>query len=92
MNNKWITIVFKNGETCHYSPSEYTDYQYDGKFFIVINESQWIGMYNLKEIEAVPVEKDGFYSPGSQMFVAGLYRAKDIIQRIAKEIEKGNEE
>ena len=45
-----------------------------------------------KEIEAVPVEKDGFYSPGSQMFVAGLYRAKDIIQRIAKEIEKGNEE
>ena len=45
-----------------------------------------------KEIEAVPVEKDGFYSPGSQMFVAGLHRAKDIVQRIAKEIEKGNEE
>ena len=45
-----------------------------------------------KEIEAVPVEKDGFYSPGSQMFVAGLYRAKDIVQRVAKEIEKGNEE
>lgn len=44
-----------------------------------------------KEIEAVPVEKDGFYSPGSQMFVAGLYRAKDIVQRVAKEIEKGNE-
>ena len=38
-----------------------------------------------KEIGAVPVDREGFYSPGNQMFVAGLYRAKDIIQRIAKE-------
>ena len=42
-----------------------------------------------KEIGAVPVDKDGFYSPGSQMFVAGLHRAKDIVQRIAKEAEHG---
>lgn len=55
MNSKWITIVFKNGETCHYSPSEYTDYQYDGKYFIVIYEKQWIGMYNLKEIRYIDV-------------------------------------
>lgn len=45
-----------------------------------------------KEIEAVPVEKDGFYSPGSQMFVMGLYRAKGVVEKEAKEIEKGNEE
>ena len=42
-----------------------------------------------KEIGAVPVDEDGFYSPGSQMFVAGLHRAKDIVQRIAKEAEHG---
>ena len=41
-----------------------------------------------REIGAVPVDKDGFYSPGSNMFVAGLHRAKDIVQRIAKEAEK----
>ena len=40
------------------------------------------------EIGAVPVDKDGFYSPGSQMFVAGLHRAKDIVERIAKEAEQ----
>lgn len=53
--NKWITIDFKNGEICHYSPSEYTDYQYDGKYFIVINEKQWIGFYNLDEIRYVEI-------------------------------------
>lgn len=42
-----------------------------------------------REIGAVPVDKEGFYSPGSQMFVAGLYRAKDIVQRIAKEADDG---
>lgn len=53
--NKWITIDFKNGEICHYSPSEYTDYQYDGKYFIVINEKQWIGFYNLDEIRYIEI-------------------------------------
>ena len=42
-----------------------------------------------KEIGAVPVDKEGFYSLESQMFVAGLHRAKDIVQRIAKEAEHG---
>ena len=42
-----------------------------------------------KEIGTVPVDKDGFYSPGSQMFVAGLHRAKEVVERIAKEAEHG---
>lgn len=41
-----------------------------------------------KEIGAVPVEKDGFYTPGNHRFVLGLYRAKDIIERVAKEAKK----
>ena len=40
-----------------------------------------------KEIGAVPVDKDGFYTPGNHMFVLGLYRAKDIVERVAKEAE-----
>ena len=52
---KWITIDFKNGETCHYAPSEYTDYQYDGKYFVVIFEKQWIGFYNLDEIRYIEI-------------------------------------
>ena len=36
-----------------------------------------------KEIGAVP-----FHSQESRMFIAGLDRAKDIVQRVAKEAEK----
>lgn len=51
----WITIVFKNGEVCHYTPAEYTDYNYDGKYFIVIKDKQWVGLYNLDEIRYVEI-------------------------------------
>ena len=37
------------------------------------------------EIDAVPVDKDGFYSPGSQMFVMGLIRAREVVERFKKE-------
>lgn len=53
--NNWITIDFKNGEICHYRPDEYTDYQYDGKCFIVIRDKQWIGIYNLDEVRYIEV-------------------------------------
>ena len=55
MDCKFITIVFRNGNVCHYSPSEYTDYKYDGKYFIVIYEKQWIGFYNLDCVEYIEV-------------------------------------
>ena len=41
-----------------------------------------------KEIGAVPVDKDGFYNPENHRFVLGLYRAKDIIERVVREAEK----
>ena len=31
MDNEYITIVFQNGDICHYKPNEYTDYRYDRK-------------------------------------------------------------
>lgn len=50
-----ITIVFKNGDMVHYLPEEYTDYRYDGKYFIVIRDKQWIGFYNLDCVEYIEV-------------------------------------
>ena len=55
MNDKWITIVFKDRGTCHYRPDEYTDYRYDGKYFIVIKDKQWIGFYNLDSTMCIEI-------------------------------------
>lgn len=55
MNNKDIIIEFKNGENCYYNSKEYTDYQYDGKYFIVIYDEQWIGFYNLDEVRYIEI-------------------------------------
>lgn len=53
-----IEIVFRNGDICHYEPEEYTDYRYDGKYFIVIREKQWIGFYNLDCVEYIEVKNE----------------------------------
>ncbi len=42
-----------------------------------------------KRIGAVPVEKDGSYSPQNRMFVLGLYEAKEVVEKVAKEAEHG---
>ena len=52
-----IEIVFKNGDMANYKPEDYTDYKYDGKYFIVIYERQWIGVYNLDCIEYIEGNK-----------------------------------
>ena len=51
-----IEIVFRNGDMTHYKSDEYTDYKYDGKYFIVIYEKQWIGFYNLDCVEYIEVQ------------------------------------
>lgn len=53
-----INIVFKNGDMTHYNPDDYTDYKYDGKYFIVIWGTQWIGFYNLDCVEYIEVERE----------------------------------
>lgn len=57
MKNEWITMVFRNGEMCHYKPEEYTDYRYDGKYFIVIRDKQWIGFYNLDVVSYIEISE-----------------------------------
>lgn len=51
-----ITITFTNGDNVMWQAPDWTDYKYDGKFFIVINEGAWVGLYNLNNIIAVEVE------------------------------------
>ena len=51
-----IVIVFKDDEVFHYRPVDYTEYKYDGKYFIVIKDNQWIGMYNLDVIACIRIE------------------------------------
>lgn len=48
-----LKIVFKDGETKNYLPTEYTEYEYNGKAFIVIRKSKWIGIYNFDCILSV---------------------------------------
>ena len=55
MDNEYITIVFQNGDICHYKPNEDTDYNYDRKYFIVIKDKRWIGFYNLDCIEYIEI-------------------------------------
>ena len=53
-----IKIVFKNGDMTNYKPEDYTDYKYDGKYFIVIREKKrWIEFYNLDCVEYIEVKR-----------------------------------
>ena len=52
-----IEIVFQNGDYIKYKPEDYTEYKYDGKYFIVIYDKQWIGIYNLTYIEYIEIER-----------------------------------
>lgn len=53
-----LTVVFKNGEQVYYKESEYTDYHYDGKVFVVIDNLRWIAMYNIDSISCMFVSED----------------------------------
>lgn len=48
-----LRIVFKDSEVKEYKENEYTDYTYDGKVFVVINNKQWIGIYNMDAVATI---------------------------------------
>lgn len=52
-----IQITFNNGAFISWNKDQYTDYMYDGKCFIIIKESQWVGIYNMSAIRSVEVDK-----------------------------------
>jgi len=52
-NKDRLVIQFKDGREDTWKSKGYTDYYYDGKFFIIIRNKQWVGMYNLDTIEKI---------------------------------------
>lgn len=52
-----LEITFKNGDYRSYEEKDYTDYRYYGDVFVVINGSQWIGIYNMSEIRMIEASK-----------------------------------
>ncbi len=52
-----IKIVFKNGEYRKWLSKEYTDYKYDGKFFIIIISDTKHVFYNVDNIFSIAIEQ-----------------------------------
>lgn len=50
-----IRIVLSNGETRTWYKDEYTEYMIKGKFFMVKNDDQYVGMYSVDHIVSVDV-------------------------------------
>lgn len=52
-----LNITLRNGTFIQWREDQYTDYMYDGKCFIVIKNSQWVGIYNIDAVRSVEVDK-----------------------------------
>ncbi len=52
-----INITLSNGSFIQWNRDEFTDYMYDGKCFIVIKGSQWVGIYNMDFVRSVEVDR-----------------------------------
>lgn len=50
-----IEIMLANGETRKWNKEEYTEYDVRGRFFVVIKNEQWVGMYGLDSIVVVEI-------------------------------------
>ena len=57
-----IKITMKNGETAKWT--NYTDYKYDGKFFIVIRDGEWVGFYNLDHVISIVITQSNPHEKG----------------------------
>ena len=52
-----IRILFNNGEVVKWKKKKkYTDYRYDGRYFIVIRDKQWVGLYNLDCVATIEIK------------------------------------
>ena len=49
-----IKIVMKNGSLVKWK--KFDDYKYDGKYFIIIRDGNWVGFYNLDHVISIVVK------------------------------------
>lgn len=52
-----ITITMNNSQEVKWQKEEYDNYRYDGKFFIIMKNGEWIGFYNLDAVKSIVVQK-----------------------------------
>lgn len=45
-----LNIYMKDSEVREWDDNKYTEYDVKGKFFVVIRDNKWVGMYALEEI------------------------------------------
>lgn len=50
-----LEIVLSNGAVRIWNPGEYTNYLIKGRFLVVQNNEQWVGMYGLSDIVSLEV-------------------------------------
>ena len=51
-----IEITLASGDVRQWGKDEYTEYDIKGRFFVIIKDEAWVGMYALDHIVAVEVE------------------------------------
>ena len=52
-----LKIMLTNGDVRKWTEKEYTDYDIKGRFFVVLFNEQWVGMYALDHIISVDVDR-----------------------------------
>lgn len=52
-----IIITMANSQEIKWQKEEYDNYIYDGKFFIITKNGEWIGFYNLNTVISIVIEK-----------------------------------
>lgn len=52
-----IQITMVGGNYIEWNKDQYTDYMYDGKVFVIINGSKWIGIYNIDQVKEIRIDK-----------------------------------
>lgn len=50
-----LIIRFTNGEPDIWEPTEYDDYFYDGDFFVVKKNNNYVGIYPTRFIKAITI-------------------------------------
>lgn len=50
-----IKILMANGHEIKWTPKEWDDYKYDGKYFIVMKNGAWLEFYNLDYVISISV-------------------------------------
>lgn len=51
-----LKITMNNSQEVKWQKEEYDNYMYDGKFFIIIKNGEWIGFYNLNAVVSIVVK------------------------------------